>query len=225
MSKADTLLKRATFFERMALYSDRKAFLQSLAQTGGASGEWPAAKELPADVAQGINSVMKDLAATKPESSAQLQNRLQSFYEGTNQDMGQLAQALSEAANTIPGDHTGQVQRALDLANRVRQMVEQPQQSEPANETMVMPTDRITAFPPIDKGQQEALARFLTINGITFVDPKKLNDGKLGPETRKGLNAFKQWYNAKATGKKITSDAEALQLVKYIVDNDAKYRG
>ncbi len=35
MSKADTLLKRATFFERMALYSDRKTFLQSVAQEGG----------------------------------------------------------------------------------------------------------------------------------------------------------------------------------------------
>lgn len=32
MSKADTLLKRATFFERMALYSDRKTFLQAIAQ-------------------------------------------------------------------------------------------------------------------------------------------------------------------------------------------------
>lgn len=223
MSKADTLLKKATFFERMALYSDRKAFLQSLAQTGGASDTWPAAKSLPADVAEGINSVMKDLAATKPDSTA-LQNRLQSFYEGMNTDMGQLAQALSEAANTIPGDHTTQVQNALALADKVRQMVAQPQQPGAAgDQTMYMPADKLTAYPPIDKGQQEALARFLMINGITFVDPKKLNDGKLGPETRKGLNAFKQWYNAKATGKKITSDAEALQFVKFIVDSDPKY--
>jgi hypothetical protein len=32
MSKADTLLKKATVFERLALYSDRKAFLGALAQ-------------------------------------------------------------------------------------------------------------------------------------------------------------------------------------------------
>ena len=32
MSKADTLLKKATAFERLALYSDRKTFLQSLSQ-------------------------------------------------------------------------------------------------------------------------------------------------------------------------------------------------
>lgn len=32
MSKADTLLKKATFFERLAIYSDRKSFLQALSQ-------------------------------------------------------------------------------------------------------------------------------------------------------------------------------------------------
>lgn len=32
MSKADTLLKRAAAFEKLALYSDRKSFLQALAQ-------------------------------------------------------------------------------------------------------------------------------------------------------------------------------------------------
>lgn len=32
MSKADTLLKKATFFERLALYGDRKSYLQSIAQ-------------------------------------------------------------------------------------------------------------------------------------------------------------------------------------------------
>lgn len=32
MSKADTLLKKATSFERLAVYSDRKSFLQALSQ-------------------------------------------------------------------------------------------------------------------------------------------------------------------------------------------------
>ena len=35
MSKADTLLKRATAYERLAVYSDRKAFLQAIAQDSG----------------------------------------------------------------------------------------------------------------------------------------------------------------------------------------------
>lgn len=32
MSKADTLLKKATAFEKLAIYSDRKSFLQALSQ-------------------------------------------------------------------------------------------------------------------------------------------------------------------------------------------------
>jgi hypothetical protein len=165
---------------------------------------------------------MKDLAATKPDS-VQMQNRLMNFYQGMNTDLGQLAQAVSEAANLIPGDHTTQVQNALNLAEKVRQMATKPQAEQSGDQAVVMPADKITAFRPIDRTQQEALARFLTINGIAFVDPQKLNDGKLGPETRKGLESFKKWYNAKATGKKITSDDEALKLVKYIVDSDPKY--
>jgi hypothetical protein len=35
MSKADLLLKKAASFEKLALYSDRKAFLQAVAQTYG----------------------------------------------------------------------------------------------------------------------------------------------------------------------------------------------
>jgi hypothetical protein len=47
MSKADTLLKKATFFERLALYSDRKTFLQSLAQGGATDPNWMGAMSSP----------------------------------------------------------------------------------------------------------------------------------------------------------------------------------
>ena len=216
MSKADTLLKKATFFERMAIYSDRKAFLYALAQGG--------VPQPPSDdIRQGIDSAMKDLSATKPETSQALQNRLMGFYDGTNTDMAQLSQALREAANTIPGANSTQVQRILDLAGKVDQ--QQQSGSAPQDNTMQMPAEHLTALRPINPEQQQALGRFVTIKGLAFVDPKKMNDGKLGPETRKGLNAFKQWYNQKATGKKITSDDEALQLVKFIVDNDPQTYG
>ena len=213
MSKSDTLLKKATFFERMALYSDRKVFLKSLAQSG-ASDEWPAAKSLPADIAQGVNSVMKDLAATKPDSSVPLQNRLQSFYLGTNTDMGQLAQALSEAANTIPGDHTTQVQNALALADKVRQMSAQPQQQpeEAAGEPMTMPAAHITCFRPIDKKDQEAVFRFVTLNGLGV--PGQV-DGKLGKETRTALEAIKDYFAKANPQNKRMSDQEAIQAAKF----------
>lgn len=222
MSKADTLLKKATYFERLALYSDRRSFLQTIAQSG-ASDTW--GSPLPENIKEGLNSLLKDLAATKPDSSVPLQNKLMSFYQGMNTDMGQLAQAIREAANTIPGDHTTQVQNALSLASKVDQLAQQGQaqpQSQ-SEQVMTMPADRITAYPPIDKGQQEALSRFITMERIGV--PLHRIDGKLGPETRGALETFKKWYNAKATGKKITSDNEALQLVKFIVDNDPKKYG
>lgn len=49
MSKADTLLKRATFFERMALYSDRKTFLQSVAQEEEGGYVWNQTEQSDAD--------------------------------------------------------------------------------------------------------------------------------------------------------------------------------
>lgn len=39
MSKYNALLKKAEFFEKLALYSDRRAFLQALAQSGPVSQE------------------------------------------------------------------------------------------------------------------------------------------------------------------------------------------
>lgn len=47
MSKADTLLKKATFFERLAIYSDRKSFLQALAQGGATDPDWMNAMSSP----------------------------------------------------------------------------------------------------------------------------------------------------------------------------------
>lgn len=47
MSKADTLLKKATFFERLAIYSDRKSFLQALAQGGATDNDWMGAMHSP----------------------------------------------------------------------------------------------------------------------------------------------------------------------------------
>jgi hypothetical protein len=207
MSKADTLLKRATFFERMALYSDRKAFLRALAQ----DGQWPADKGLPPDIAQGLNSLMKDLAATKPESSAALQNQLADFYQGTNKDMGQLAQAIRNAANTIPGDHTTQVQNALALAAKVDQLVasQQPQQQQEdaAGGTMVMPAAHIKGFAPISKTDQEAVFNFVGRQGQI--------DGQLGPETRKALNEIKAYFAQKNPQNKQMSDQQAIQAAVF----------
>lgn len=214
---SNELLDKVSFYERLALYSDRGSFLKALAQTP--------AQPLSNEVRQQIDSAMKDLSMTKPDDpkSKQLVNQLMNFYQGTNTDMGQLIQTLREAANTIPGNNMTQVQRVLDFASSLEQ--KQQQASAPADETVYMPEDKIKGLRPINKEQQSALGKFVTVNGLVFVDPMKMNDGQLGRETRKALDAFKKWYNEKATGKKITSDDEALQFAKYIVDNSPEKYG
>jgi hypothetical protein len=60
MSKADTLLKKATFFERLAVYSDRKSFLQALAQ-GGGTDDWMSVMNSPhtdADVKARLDQII-----------------------------------------------------------------------------------------------------------------------------------------------------------------------
>lgn len=58
MSKADTLLKEAATFERIALYSDRKLFLQTLAQENAEEAEEVV---LPTDRVVGFASIPKDV--------------------------------------------------------------------------------------------------------------------------------------------------------------------
>ena len=208
MSKADTLLKKATFFERMALYSDRKAFLKSLGQ---ATDDWGSPR-LPADILQGLDSLLKDLSATKPESSVPMQNKLMAFYQGMNTDLGQLAQAVSEAANMIPGDHTTQVQNALALAEKVRQLAAkgQPQQQQQAggDETVTFSPDKIKAYPPIDRASQKAVFDFAT-KGVGKVD------GSLGPETRAALTKIKNYYKQQYPNNPVMSDQQAIQAAKF----------
>ena len=51
MSKADVLLQKATAFERLSLYSDRKTFLQRIAQDA-------TVQQFPAGSGAGINAPM-----------------------------------------------------------------------------------------------------------------------------------------------------------------------
>ena len=84
------------------------------------------------------------------------------------------------------------------------------------------PKAQPAAMQTVDKGQQEALSRFLTVERLGI--PLRTIDGRLGPETRQALDAFKKYYNQYAT-QKITSDQQALQLVKYIVDSSPEKYG
>lgn len=185
MKKYDLLLRKAEVFEKLALYGDRRAFLRAIAQGVPAP--------LSNDLRQGIDSAMKDLTMTRPDDprSTALSNKLQGFYDGTSTDLGQLAQTLRDASNTIPGNLTTQVQRILDLANKVQQQATpQTTESEPAAaKPMVMPEAHIQSYAPIPKDIQEKLSKVNTVKGFGL--PLTKLDGRIGPETKAALNEFK----------------------------------
>ncbi len=149
MSKADVLLKKATSFEKLALYSDRKTFLKALSQAVD-----PAAKQFY-NLDEFGNPKREGIPPVTPED---------------------------------PGAH------------------------EPA---MMMPADRISAFPPIDQKAQEALSRINSVEGIGI--PISV-DGKLGPETKAALQAFKKKFNFT-----YMSDLDALQAALMKAE-DPKYQ-
>lgn len=183
MSKADTLLKKAAFYEKMALYSDRKSFLKALAQT---------------------KPIMEGEKSPNP---------LLRPYGGSEAGDSWEAERAREFGTqpTIPRPQplTPQEEAAAGMSG-------------PADVTFQ--PDQIRVMAPIDAQQQSALGKFVTVNGLAFVDPKKMHDGKLGPETRKALDAFKKYLTEKNPAKPHMSDKDALQTAKFIVDNDpARY--
>jgi hypothetical protein len=151
MSKADVLLKKATSFEKLALYSDRKTFLKALSQ-----------RALP-------------------------------VYENHPRPQGDYD--FTSRPNDIPPPEP-----------------EDPGAHEPP---MMMPADKISAFPPIDPKTQEALSRIVSIDGIGI---PIATDGKLGPETKRALQAFKKKFNFINM-----SDKDALQAA-LMKGEDPKYQ-
>lgn len=219
MSKADTLLKKAAFYEKMALYSDRKTFLQALAQT----------KTLPlsADIKQGIEGAVMDLSSTAPNSQP-LQSLLMSFYEGRKTDLNQLADALVQASNAIPGNNTTQVQRILNTVQKVRELSASqnaPSQDPGQGEAPIMfgkpTTDVIRALPPIPRDVQEMLSGIVTAERIGVplapIKGKSPFDGKIGKDTRTAMNAFKKHF-MQGQG----SDQQVIQKVKEVYEADQR---
>ena len=169
-SEAGELLNKASLFERLALYSDRASFLQALAQDAILEGEKPADPKL---------------RQYAPGSS---------WEEARKQEFG--------TARTIPKPEPLPAQ--------------DPGVGEPP---MVFndPTDRITGFAPIDTAQQEALSKFITMQRLGI--PLHRIDGKLGPETRTALEAARKYLTEKSPTKQKLTDKQVLQTIKYIVDN------
>jgi len=210
--EAGDLLNKATLFERLALYSDSKSFLQALAQAPAADPN----RQLIWRALQLMQSAGVDEATTQPLGQAVTFNKV---------DISAIKRAIQDAILTgklSPLAHGPEINELRNISSQLKAPLtpeqQEVQQGMAGPPDVTFQPDKITGLAPVDRAQQNALGKFVTVEGLVFVDPKKMNDGQLGPDTRKALNAFKQWYNSKATGKKITSDSEALQFVTSLVE-------
>ena len=150
--ETNELLNKASLFERLALYSDRKSFLEALAQETLMEGETPKDPHMrpyadPDWEAARAREFGTPRYIPKPEPVKQL----------TPQE---------EAAQAMKG---------------------------PADITFTPDPkkDQIRALPPIDKASQEAVYRFVTIEGLGI--PGKIS-GVVDRDTRQALEAVKNYF-------------------------------
>lgn len=273
MSKADTLLKKATFFERMALYSDRKFYLRSLAQAGGASDEWTmpsgntdaeiknmlsrvymAADQwrqqygqklidapggsvmgntFPSAIA-GQMSNLKSLSQSgtfNNETLTQIQRLLGQIAQFGDRSMdkdvrmawyGSVVPAATEAStmiqNTLNKGGTRPVAPKEDDSGPMYPGMGLKQMEGHAVPEQEAPTTKPTTI-PISKADQAAVAAFYTNlvqtgDAMPGVNTDKMNDGVLGKETRKALEAIKDHFARKNPRNARMSDQDAIRAAK-----------
>ena len=173
--ETNELLNKASLFERLALYSDRKSFLEAIAQETLLEGQTPQDPHLrpyadPDWEAARSQEFGNARFIPKPEPVKQL----------TPQE---------EAAQAMKGP--------ADITFK----------PDPKK-------DQIRALPPINRNDQQALLRFVTEEGMAFVDPSKMNDGLLGPETRKALEGVKNYFAQKFPQNPRMTDQQAITAAK-----------
>ncbi len=218
MKKLDALLKKVEVFEKLAVYGDRAEFLKRIAQE--------AVDPKVMSIIQQMDSIVRGAGITDEAITAPLGNA--TLFKKVDLDaIGNAVRKAMSDPNMTTITNANKVKQLMDLmsqlriAHRTPTEAEQAMQGAPTYEFKADPIkDRIVAYPPIDKDQQEALGRVVMIKGLTFVDPKKMSDGKLGPETRKALDAFKKYLTEKAPGKTV-SDKDALAIAELIEQNKA----
>jgi hypothetical protein len=183
VSLADTLLKKASAFERLALYSDRKSFLQSLSQA--TTGLDDASKGL---INQAL-SLMQQIGVSEqtfaPLSNALLFNKV---------DPNAIRQAFQKAQFEIPALSTGP---QLGMLKQLLSQIKFPgsgsvEESSPSANIGGSPASAVSQFPAIDPKEQNDVFRIATIEGLIVPpDSKHMSDGKLGPQTRAAIKALR----------------------------------
>lgn len=210
MSKFDSLVKRAEQFEKLAIYGDRKTFLEAIAGkvvtlSGPMKAEVGAVTNGPLGWGENTQAVI---------------NKLTDLMSAPNVNTDDLANALQEAASKLPKSAPqSHMQAVQDLIAKVQQLGTPEnmvtwhdlRSKEDATPTTT-PTPAKSNYPAIAKETQDQLNQILLPYGKIAV-PLQL-DGSLGQKTQAALNAFKQTYNLPATPENIKKIY--FQVVKHI---------
>lgn len=151
--EADDLLNKASLFERLALYSDSKSFLKALAQ-----------REIL-------------MEGDKPSNPQQQPYSDPGWEEARNREFGSPTY-IPKPEPIVPLTPQQEAAKAIQG---------------PADVTFTPDPkkDQIRAVPPIDRKDQEAVYRFVTEERIGI--PGRI-DGSLGKDTRAALEAIKNYF-------------------------------
>lgn len=172
--EAGDLLNKASLFERLALYSDSKSFLKALAQR-----EVLMEGETPSNPQQ------------QPYSDP-------SWEEARKREFG--------SPTYIPKPEP---LKPLTPQQEAAQAVKGP----PDMDFIPDPTDdRIKAYPPINRADQEAVYNF--VNNERIGVPGRV-DGSLGPDTRKALEAIKDYFAKQNPQNPRMTDQQAIAAAKF----------
>lgn len=199
MSKADTLLKKATFFERMALYSDRKAFLHAIAQEQQAQQPDP-----NRNVIWQALQIMQQ-AGVDEATSAPLGNAV--TFGKT--DIPAIQRAINNAIYTkmSPLSQQAQIDQLRQLSQQLHAPMTEAEQGMAGPADVTFPAAHIRGFAPISRADQKAVFDFAT-KGVGQID------GQLGKETRAALEKIKNYFAGVNPNNPRMTDQQAIQAAR-----------
>lgn len=254
--ETNELLNKASLFERLALYSDRKSFLTAIAQSN--PGDIGQTENYIRNTVSSIVNSVQNWIGTHSERQAHLPNNLPglppaldaaykvvlSFNSlGAKFDVTELPRLLQAAKSLAYVGNLGNMgddaKKAWlsDVFPKVSQLMTQVQKqiddlaafkrdfgpeapSEVASETIELddvkptPAAQQRRYPAISTADQQAILKFVQDENLGTLDAAKLNDGSLGPETRKGLELVKDYFQKTYPNNPRMSDAQAITAAK-----------
>jgi len=179
MKNIDALLKKVELFERLAVYGDRKSFLQALAQDASA---------------EELNNLLKDFTAIHPENT-KIQNALMDAANG-KLSPEELRWAIQSARDAVPGTRMDLWNKFNNYLNTVT--TETREEELAPSRPLYMTPEHISAYPvdPNVKKVQQFLNKQLTQGGDFQASmPPIAEDGKRGPETNRALKLWQEKNN------------------------------